>query len=221
MLCIYILRILRTTSPQPPLSIFSYIYIYVFIEFVVVGFDFYIFNILLLLYIIIIYNYYYIYYYISLSVLHIYYYNTSYYIYCKCIANPRPPQSLVSSIVQASRPASEGFGACLSLSLLLLRAPRGPLPPRHPPPPRRPRHPPPPTCPQTPHHAQHKRRSRSATGEATIERRATQVKSFDLRPGETPQSPLVRVRQTRVVLAERGAGAKPPRLLGGRSFQRG
>jgi len=134
MLCIYILRILRTTSPQPPLSIFSYIYIYVFIEFVVVGFDFYIFNILLLLYIIIIYNYYYIYYYISLSVLHIYYYNTSYYIYCKCIANPRPPQSLVSSIVQASRPASEGFGACLSLSLLLLRAPRGPLPPRHPPP---------------------------------------------------------------------------------------
>ena len=87
-----------------------------------------------------------------------------------------------------------------------------------PPPPRRPRHPPPPPCPQTPD-AQHKRRS--ATGEATIEGRATRVKSFDLRPGETLQSPLERVRQTCVVFAELGAGANPPRLLGERSFPRG
>jgi len=104
----------------------------------------------------------------------------------------------------------------LALAVAAARAPRASAS-SSPPLPRRPRHPPPPPCPQT-SHAQHKRRS--ATGEATIERRATRVKSFDLlRPGETPQSPLVRVRQTCVVFAERGAGANRPVFLARGAFR--
>jgi len=100
-------------------------------------------------------------------------------------------------------------GACLSLSLLLLCAPRGPLPPRHP------------TRPgalATPHPYPAPRLPTRSTSTSANPQRAKQRSGSEkgdaseilLRPGETPQSPLVRVRQTCVVFAERGAGANPP-----------